>query len=141
VQVRYGETGAATHTLPAGSPVLIGRISEWVRRQIDRPQRPVNLLTFGTIAVLGNAAAKIPATNTAGRLGLSVRNPSGTLNLHLFPVATGASAPTITAANCRTLLRPGEEVFLQYGSGVELYAQNSAGDATSLAVVVEEVGA
>jgi hypothetical protein len=141
VQVRYGQVGSATHALPAGSPIIIGRVSEWVRRQIDRPDRPVNLLTFGTVAVLGNAAAKLPATSTAGRLGISVRNPSATLNVHLFPVATGAAAPTITAANCRTVLRPGEEVFLQYGSGVDLNAQNSADDATSLAVVVEEVGA
>lgn len=88
--------------------------------------------------VAGNAATKLPDAETQFRAGMFIHNCDATYSVWVDIVSNGASTPTISATAKLFVILPGETLELWAGRGVDVYAQNSTGAATTSNIVVRE---
>ena len=92
--------------------------------------------------VAGNAATKVPTTDSAGRLAVVFRNPDVTYDLWVELVATGGGTPTMTVNSIDYAIPPGQSLTLTgelASSNLDYYCQNSTGAATTTNAHVREV--
>lgn len=88
--------------------------------------------------VAGNAVTKLPDAETQYRSGMIIHNASETYAVWIDIVNDGASAPTISSTAKLFVINPNATLTLMVGRGVDVYAQNNTGAATTSAVVVRE---
>lgn len=88
----------------------------------------------------GNAATKVPTTNTASRDLLVIANTSAIYALYVKQVEAGAAAPTISATSWHYYIPPLSTLNLLATSASDFYVQNSSGAATTSTCTVMEAG-
>ena len=85
--------------------------------------------TDGTCA--GNATTKISFTNTPKRAVVTIKNHSSTLNIWVDFVNRGGSAPSISSTVHAFLILPGTTQTFAINDSIDIYIENSAGDAST----------
>ena len=92
--------------------------------------RSIGAVDDGTCA--GNAAHQVLA-NTAPprRSGLMVKNHDASLNLWVKLVPRGTSSVTLSSTSNNYVVGPNATLLIGASESVDVYVQNSAGDATT----------